>query len=155
MFAISLSLPINPPNILVKLTQTQVWQGLVMKAEDAVVFVPVIEYCQVLERYPDGLLREISIAGNKIKEKITLTPFVQVHFERVETLDDAGWISNTISESENGLMLSFTFAVNFKGMAAGSEQERQQGEKMKETYRAAIESTLKKIREMVEQNKIV
>lgn len=154
MYAVSISLPVNPTGILPVLNQDQVWQGLVMKAEDATQFVPIIKSCMVLERYPDGLLREISIGSDKIKEKITLTPKIDVRFDRVETDDDAGWIANTVSESEFGLLLTFTFAVNFKGVKSGSDDEREQGEKMKGTYRAAIEATLKKIRELVEQKKL-
>lgn len=154
MYAISLSLLVNPVGVLPVLNQDQVWQGLVMKAEDATQFVPMIKSCEVLERYADGLLREINIDGSKIKEKITLTPKVDVYFERIETIDNAGWISNTINESDQGLMLTFTFAVNFKNVIPGSDEERQQGEKMKNTYKAAIEATLKKIRELVEQKKL-
>jgi hypothetical protein len=154
MYTVSISLPINPTGVSPELNQDQVWQGLVMKAEDATQFVPIIKSCHILERYPNGLLREISIAGDKIKEKITFTPKIDVRFDRVETEDEAGWIANTISESDQGLLLSFTFAVNFKGVQPGSDEEREQGEKMKGNYRAAIEATLNKIRELVDQKKL-
>ncbi len=120
-----------------------------MKVEDATQFVTIIKSCKVLEKYPDGFMREISVGGDIVKEKITLTPKVNVYFERVDTVDDAGWISNTISESEQGLMLTFTFAVNFEEVVSGSNEEREQAEKMKAVYKTAIQATLKKIRELV------
>jgi hypothetical protein len=113
MYALSASIEVNPDGTTPILGQDQIWRGLVMKAENAVPFVPGMQACKVLERYADGLLREIVIGGDRFKERITFTPPIQVLFERVDTAAHAGWITNVISESERGLMLTFTFAVNF------------------------------------------
>ena len=148
-----LALQVNPSGTSPVLNQDQVWKGLIMKAEDAVLFVPAMESCQILEHYNDGLLREIRIFGSTFKERVTFTPKVEIYFERVDTIEHAGWISNVISESENGLMLTFTFALSFNGIMY-TEEERINAEKMKLTYKAAIEATLKKMRQLVEEKKL-
>ena len=154
MYALSASMEVNPAGTMPILTQDQVWRGLVMKAENAVPFVPGMQDCRVLERHADGLLREIAIGGDRFKEKITFTPTVQVLFERVDTAEHAGWITNVISESERGLILTFTFAVNFPGIQPGSNAEKERGLQMKSLYEKAVEATLKQVRRLVTAREI-
>jgi Acetylaranotin biosynthesis cluster protein L len=154
MYALSASMEVNPEAATQILSQDQMWRGLIMKAENAVPFVPGMHACEVLERYADGLLREIVIGGHRFKERITFTPPVQVLFERVDTDEHAGWITNVISEAGQRLMLTFTFAVNFPGVQPGSEDERKQGQQMKSSYVKAIEATLKEVRRLVSEGKL-
>ncbi len=154
MYTLSVSVDVNPPGVAPRLTQEQVWRGLVMKAENAVPFVPRMQSCEVLERWSDGLLREVVNAGNRFREKITFSPNVEVLFERVGTEDNAGWITNVISESEHGLLLTFTFAVNLPGAAPGSDDERQKGAAMKDSYIGAVKATLARVRDLVSEGKL-
>jgi hypothetical protein len=146
MYAVSLALPVNPPGMM-PLTQEQVWRGLVMKAENAVPFVPGMTRCEVVERLsPDRFWREADYRGETLRERITLTAPVQVLFER-DGDPDAGWITNVISEHDGGLLLTFTFAVRF----ADAADERIEGERMKAVYREAIENTLAAVRRLREE----
>ena len=154
MFAFSASVDVNPPGASPRLSQEQVWHGLVMKAENAVLFVPRMQSCTVLERWEGGLLREVVNDGNRFREKITFTPPVEVLFERVGTEDNAGWITNVISESAYGLLLTFTFAVNLPGAAPGTAEERARGETMKESYVGAVRATLARVRQLVGEGKL-
>ena len=154
MYALSASVEINPPGVTPVLTVEQMWRGLVMKAENALPFVHAMEACRVLERYPDGFLREIKLRGVLMKERITFTPPVEVDFERVDAQGYDGWITNVISESAKGLMLTFTFAVGFPGAAAGSEAEREQGDAVRASYASAVESTLAATRRLVSENRL-
>jgi hypothetical protein len=149
MYTLSVSVDVNPSGVTPALTQEQVWRGLMMKAENAVLFVPRMEACTVLERWSDGLLREVVNDGHRFREKITFAPPVEVLFERVGTEDNAGWITNVISESDHGLLLTFTFAVNLPGAAPGTEEERQKGAAMKESYIGAVKATLARVRQLV------
>ena len=149
MFTYSASIDVNPPGQPIKLTPEQVWRGLQTKAEAAIPFVPGMTHCQVLERYDDGFLREVVIRGERMKERITFTTPIEVLFERVDSPDNAGWITNLISESDHGLLLTFTFSVRFPGIAPGTPAENEKGEAMKKTYRRAIEATLARVRELV------
>jgi hypothetical protein len=122
-----------------------------MKAENALPFVPVMKRCDVVERTATTILREITIGDDDFQEFITLFAPVQVQFERVGTKD---FIQNTISESELGLLLNFTFGISAPGTEPGSQEEKRQGEAMRETYIRAVGSTLKRVREMVEAGEI-
>jgi hypothetical protein len=154
MYTLSVSVDVNPPGIAPRLTQEQVWRGLMMKAENAVLFVPRMQACTVLERWSDGLLREVVNDGNRFREKITFAPPVEVLFERVDTEDNAGWITNVISESDHGLLLTFTFAVNLPGAAPGSEEERRKGAAMRDSYVGAVKATLARVRQLVGEGKL-
>lgn len=154
MFTYSASIDVNPPGSAIRLTHPQVWRGLEIKAEAAIPFVPGMTLCEVLERYDDGFLREVVIRGDRMKERITFTPPNEVHFERVDSPDNAGWITNLISESDHGLLLTFTFSVRFPGIEPGSPAEAERGEGMKKTYKRAVEATLARVRELVSEGKI-
>lgn len=62
------------------LIRHQVWQGLLMKAEDATQFVPMITHCKVLERYENGLLRETNFRDGRMRERVTFFPEERVRF---------------------------------------------------------------------------
>jgi hypothetical protein len=154
MYTLSVSVDVNPPSVTPHLTQEQVWRGLMMKAENAVLFVPRMQSCDVIERWSDGLLREVVNDGNRFREKITFSPPVEVLFERVNNEDNAGWITNVISESDHGLLLTFTFAVNIPGAKPGTDEERVKGAAMKESYVGAVKATLARVRGLVGEGKL-
>jgi hypothetical protein len=123
----------------VPLTRERVWDGLVMKAENAVPFVAGMEECTIVERFEGGFVRTILINGRRWTERVTLTPQAQVVFERLDADGKtAGWISNVLSEGEDGLLL--TFVLNVK---ASDERD------IKQTYVGAIAATLRRTRELL------
>lgn len=146
MYMVSYSIEVNPAGVEPVLTAQQVWAGLVMKAENALPFVPVMQRCDVIERSGNTILREITLGGEDLREFITLLEPIQVQFERVGTKD---FIHNTISESERGLMLTFTVGLSFAEADPGSAEEREKGDAMRQAYVNAVGSTLKRVREMV------
>ncbi|WP_428331841.1 SRPBCC family protein [Novosphingobium sp.] len=145
MYALSYAIPVNPEGVTPKLTQAQVWAGLVMKVDDAKPFVNGMSQCDVLERTDDTVTRVVTFRGSQHKEHITLFAPIKVHFHRP---DGSGWIDNTISESDAGLLLTFTFGINFPGIAAGSPEETAQGEAMRGAYIGAVAATLAYTREL-------
>lgn len=148
MYAISVSFDVNPATERVQISRTQMWAGLVQKAENALPFVTAMDECTVLERFEQGLLRRISLRGTSIRERISFTPEVQVLFERIDD-PDHGWISNVLSDSDRGLTLTFTFALAFPGVAAGSDEERQRGEEVRASYVSAVAATITEVRRRV------
>jgi hypothetical protein len=140
MQALAFSLPVNPPGTTVPLTRELVWAGLVMKAENAVPFVPGMQECAIVERFESGFIRNILINGRHLTERITLTPQAQVLFERADAAGNAtgGWIANVLSEGEEGLLLTFVLNV-----------PSEPGRDLKKSYTAAIAATLKATRELV------
>jgi hypothetical protein len=153
MYAISATFEVNPVGTTVEISREAMWQGLVSKAEYAVPFVPAMEDCRIIERFDDGFLREIKLRGTVMRERIVFTPDVEVYFERVDPAN-GGWITNIMSESHTGLLLTFTFALVFPGVVAGSAEERQRGEEVKQSYIVAIQATIDETRRRVQSGAI-
>lgn len=129
-----------------ELTRSDVWSGLVMKADNALPFVPAMTYCEVLERRGElEFDREIEFRGQRFTERITLEPESRVTFTRIAG-DVLGTIANEIEERDGELFLRFSFALVLKGVAPGSAEEADYAEGMKGDYLKAVEATLGAIR---------
>ncbi|MGV7123136.1 SRPBCC family protein [Sphingopyxis sp. 550A] len=151
MYILSHSVEVNPAGSLPPLTVEQVWAGLVLKAENALPFVPSMQRCDLIERHARGLRRSITVGGQDFDEDILFFPPRMVRFDRVGSED---FILNTISDSASGLLLSFTFAMSFPGVADGSPEEQARGDAMREAYVGAVSATLAKVRAMVQAGDI-
>jgi len=151
MYALSHAIPVNPPGAEPVLTREQVWRGLEMKAENAMPFVDGMTHCDVDSRDGNILTRTITFRGTQHRERITLFASVKVQFER---LDGTGWIDNVISDSEGGLLLTFTFGITFPGIAEDSSEEQAQGDNMRGAYTGAVAATLSRVRQMVQDGEL-
>ena len=70
--------------MVVQLTPAELWKGLINKAEDPVPYLPEITACTVLERYPNGLLREIQVRnGKRQRELATFEPMRRITFAQL------------------------------------------------------------------------
>ena len=155
MYTMAASIEVNPKGSIPLLSRTDVWRGLVMKAENALPFVPAMQICNVLERFDGGLLREVVTRGESFRERVTFTPEMQVLFDRTDSAGKpSGWISNVLSDSNRGLMLTFAINVVIDGVTPGSPEERERGEAMKLSYVDAINATLHTTRTFVLNGKI-
>jgi len=129
------------------------WRGLVVKAEYAVPFVQGMTECRVIERFEGGFIREVLLRGATMRERITFTPDVEVYFERVDPADGS-WITNILSDSERGPILTFTFAMTFPGLAAGSHEEGRRGEEIKVNYISAVRATIDEVRRRAQSGEV-
>jgi hypothetical protein len=155
MFTISRSLPVNDRNNPEQmiLTRDQVWQGLVLKAENAVPFVPGMTACEVLEWSDQQLVRECVYKGDRLRERVTFHPPQAVDFERLSG-NVRGTIRNEIEADKNGdLQLRFTFSLEVEGMSHGSPEEHAYVTAMEGDYVRAIGATLTTIRQLVAEGK--
>src|SRR5437660_6654068 len=78
-----------------KLSRSEVWKGLVMKAENALPFVPGMAQCDVIERTDGALVRDIVFRGEAARERVTFQPEEKVTFLRLSANAD-GLIVNEI-----------------------------------------------------------
>jgi hypothetical protein len=146
MIEVSRRIPVNQPGQPV-LTRQDVWQGLVMKADNALPFVPAMTHCQVLSREsPTVFVREIEFRGERCRERITLTPQQMVKFERLDG-SVLGTIFNHIDEDKDGLALRFAFGLKLAGEADGSPAEVEYGKVVEKDYLKAVDATLAAIRQ--------
>ena len=78
-----------------KLSRSEIWKGLVMKADNALPFVPGMTKCDVIERSANGLVRDIVFRGEDARERVTFYPEEKVVFLRLSGNAD-GFIVNEI-----------------------------------------------------------
>jgi hypothetical protein len=148
MFTVTEAIPVNIPGEPI-LTRTDVWNGLVAKARDAVPYVEAMSYCTVTnEISPLVFDRDIVFHGEPMAERITLEPENEVTFERLSG-SVLGTIWNTIEDEAGELKLRFTFTLEVDGIAAGSPEERAYADRMKGGYIHAVSTTLATIRRNV------
>lgn len=131
-----------------KLTRSDIWRGLVMKAENALPFVPGMAKCDVVERTDKGIVRDIVFRGEDARERITFYPEEKVVFVR-ETGNVDGFIVNEVLGDNDNLRLRFSFALQMIDAPSGSAQEKEFRAVMERDYLKAVDATLGAIRQMV------
>jgi ketosteroid isomerase-like protein len=131
------------------LSRHDVWTGLMLKAHNALPYVPQMKKCEVVEKGPGWLLRDILLGDEPLREKVTFEPERRVIFERVAG-NEPGRIENTLGEDERGnLTLTFSFALTRKGLEGDSEAEKKHFGPMEGMYLNAVASTLAAVRRTV------
>jgi ketosteroid isomerase-like protein len=147
MYTLSRTVPVNEPGQPV-LSRHDVWNGLVMKANNALPYVPQMKKCEVLEKGQGWLLRDILLGDEPLREKVTFEPERRVIFERVAG-NEPGRIENTLGEDERGnLTLTFSFSLTRKGLEGNAEAEKKHFAPMEGMYFNAVASTLAAVRRM-------
>ncbi|MBN9107427.1 MAG: DUF1857 family protein [Pseudonocardia sp.] len=146
MFEVSQTVPVNDDPDAPRLDRAQVWKGLLLKANDALPFVPQMESCHVVERGPDWLLRDILLGGVPLRERVTFEPEERVVFERIRGAE-TGRIENVIETDGDGeLVLRFSFALGHEDLEPGSAAEAEHFAPMRGMYEGAVASTLAAVR---------
>lgn len=146
------TVPVNPTGETT-LTRAQAWDGLVLKARDARLFLPpgLCTRCDVVEESGTHIVREATIAGAELREIITFEPGRKVTFFQA-TGPREGAIVNELFEDDTGtLQLRFYCFLGLRGKAPdGPEEQAEQAQfDSEEGYRAALLSTLKRTRTLL------
>ncbi len=133
-----------------RLTRQEVWDGLVLKADNALPFVPSMTYCEVTERHSDTVFdRDIDFRGQRFTERITLEPRHRVTFTRIAG-QVLGTIANEIEGPEDDLKLRFSFALVVAEVEGGSAAEQEYADSMTGDYLKAVAATLNAMRRIAE-----
>ena len=151
MIYASATLPVNPDGEI-PLNRAQAWQGLVLKARDARLFLPphLCTRCEVVEESATHLVREATIAGDDLREIISFAPEHKVTFFQA-TGPREGAIVNELFEDESGaLQLRFYCYLGLRGKAPDGPEEKaeQQWMSSDKGYETALLPTLKRTREL-------
>ncbi|MGO6883465.1 AtaL-like protein [Rhizobium ruizarguesonis] len=151
------TVPVNPEGET-PLTRAEAWQGLKRKARDARLFLPagLCTRCDVVEESPTHFVREATIAGQDLREIITLERQSKVTFFQAAGPRE-GAIINELFEDEDGqLQLRFYCYLGLRGKQPnGPEEQAEQAQFDGETgYKAALLSTLKRTRELLAEGKL-
>jgi len=159
MIFVSHALPVNVPDEP-RLHQQQVWDGLVLKANNALPFVPAMTYCEVTRRHSDTVFdRDIALSmgqgrGQRFTERITLEAPHRVVFTRIAG-PVLGTIANEIEGSGEDLKLRFSFALIVHGVEGGTAAEQEYADGMTGDYLKAVAATLNAMRRLAETKNAV
>ena len=149
MIFVTHSLPVNAPGEP-RLRRGDVWDGLVLKANNALPFVPSMTYCEVTQRHGDTVFdRDIDFRGARFTERITLEQPHRVTFTRIAG-PVLGTIANEIEGPEHDLKLRFSFALVVEGVEGGSAEEQEYADSMTSDYLKAVAATLNAMRRIAE-----
>ena len=131
-----------------RLDRAAVWDGLVLKANNALPFVPSMTYCEVIHRHGDTIFdRDIDFRGERFTERITLEQPHRVTFTRIAG-PVLGTIANEIEGPEDDLKLRFSFALVVQGVEGGSAAEQEYADSMTGDYLKAVAATLNAMRRL-------
>ncbi|MEV4452579.1 MULTISPECIES: SRPBCC family protein [Streptomyces] len=140
MIFVSHVIPVNEPGEP-RLDRTAVWEGLVLKANNALPFVPAMSECEVVERYSDASFdRDIRIQGDDYRERITLEAPHRVVFTRLSG-PILGTIANEIEGEGDDMQLRFSFALVLAGTPGNSGAEEDYAKNMTGLYVQALTAT--------------
>jgi hypothetical protein len=147
MIFVTHQLPVNAPG-QPRLDRGAVWKGLVLKANNALPFVPSMTFCEVTARHSDTVFdRDIDFRGDRFTERITLEEPHRVVFTRIAG-PVLGTIANEIEGNDDSLSLRFSFALVVAGVPGGSAAEQEYADSMTGDYLKAVEATLGAMRKM-------
>jgi hypothetical protein len=151
------TVPVNPESET-PLTRGQAWEGLVLKARDARLFLPpgLCTRCDLVQESATHIVREATIAGQDLREIITFEPKSKVTFFQA-TGPREGAIVNELFENEAGaLQLRFYCYLGLRGKTPnGTEEQAEQAQfDSDQGYKAALLSTLKRTRELLAEGKL-
>ncbi len=153
MFTMTRSIPVNDKNNPDQptLSRNHVWRGLVLKAENALPFVPKMTKCETFERGDNYLIRDVVFRGDPARERVTFYPEQKVQFDRLSG-NTLGTILNEIEEDNKGnLFLRFTFSLEKEGLLPNSPEEQAYAKQMEGDYLGAVQATLNAIRQWVKE----
>ncbi|PWY83623.1 DUF1857-domain-containing protein [Aspergillus heteromorphus CBS 117.55] len=150
--------PVNPAGASPILTQKQVWAGLLLKIGSAETFVPnAIQSTTVVSESTDPAtgnpvtIREVIFREDQRKVKETVTAYEPSRAVFVQP--DGSTIGNVVSEGAEGeLYLTYTF--EWAHPDASKEELATFLEKEKKMSRAAVEGTIRVMRELAQNGKI-
>ncbi|WP_144638791.1 AtaL-like protein [Bordetella genomosp. 13] len=151
------TVPVNPEG-QAPLTRQQAWQGLVLKARDARLFLPpgLCTRCDVVQDSPTHIVREATIGGSDLREIITFEPQSKITFFQATGPREGAIINELFQDGDGALQLRFYGYLGLRGKAPNGpeEQAEQQWLDGDKGYRSALLSTLARTRELLAQGRL-
>lgn len=137
--------PLNP--LAETLTREQLWEGLVLRAEQPQLFVLGLDSCTILSRTGDTLERELHYGHATVRDRVTLKPRESVRYDILATEAYVGGSLTMTIEQPDALQLFLRFEYETTLPTPDTEDARQTSEIVKSAYREADIDTVRLIRE--------
>jgi hypothetical protein len=135
------------------MTREQLWEGLVLRAEQPQLFVLGLDSCTILSRTDSTLERELHYGQATVRDRVTLQPNESVRYDIMATESYVGGSLTMTIEQPDALQLFLRFEYKTTLPAADSEDERQTNEIVKSAYRESDIDTVRLIRQYVAARK--
>lgn len=140
--------PLNP--LVLPMTREQLWEGLVLRAEQPQLFVIGLDSCTILSREGNTLERELHYGHATVRDRVTLTPNENVRYDILATAEYVGGSLTMTIEQPDELQLFLRFEYRTTLPTADTEDDRQTSEIVKSAYRESDIDTVRLIRQYVQ-----
>ncbi|TKC77990.1 DUF1857 family protein [Trinickia terrae] len=137
--------PLNP--FVDSLTRAQLWEGLVLRAEQPQLFVLGLDSCTILSRTDSTLERELHYGNATVRDRVTLTPQESVRYDILATEAHVGGSLTMSIEQPDEAQLFLRFEYRTTLPVADTEDARQTQEIVKSAYRESDIDTVRLIRQ--------
>lgn len=140
--------PLNP--LVESMTRDQLWEGLVLRAEQPQLFVMGLDSCTILSREGNVLERELHYGQATVRDRVTLQQSQSVRYDIQQTADYVGGsLTMTIEQpDELQLFLRFEYATTLP-VSTTDQDAVQTQEIVKSAYRENDIDTVRLIRQYV------
>jgi Domain of unknown function (DUF1857) len=136
--------PLNP--LVEALTREQLWEGLVLRAEQPQLFVLGLDSCTILSRTDRTLERELHYGHATVRDRVTLVPSESVRYDILATEAHVGGSLTMTIEQPDDVQLFLRFRYETTLPVPDTEDGRQTSEIVKSAYRETDIDTVRLIR---------
>jgi hypothetical protein len=143
--------PLNP--FVDTMTREELWQGLVLRAEQPQLFVLGLDTCTILSRTDSTLERELHYGKVTVRDRVTLTPNESVRYDIHATEAYVGGSLTMSIEQPDELQLFLRFEYSTTLPVSDDQDARQTQEIVKSAYRESDIDTVRLIRQFVQTGK--
>ncbi|GIZ51710.1 SRPBCC family protein [Noviherbaspirillum aridicola] len=140
--------PLNP--LIERLSRTQLWRGLVRRAETPTAFVPWLNTCRILEKSEHRISRELHYGDLVVRDTVTFIPQRQVIYNvPAQESIPASTLTMTIEEPEPEIFF-VRFEYDDGASEAADNAEAFYNDFRKSAYTESDIDTIRTIRELAE-----
>ncbi|MDQ2823053.1 MAG: DUF1857 family protein [Pseudomonadota bacterium] len=151
------TVPVNPDGEI-PLTRAQAWDGLVLKARDARLFLPpgLCTRCDVVEESTTHIVRDATIAGTDLREIIQFDAGHKVSFFQASGPREGVIVNELFEDATGALQLKFYCYTGLRGKTSNGPEEQAEQIWMDSDkgYKTALLSTLSRTRALVAEGRL-
>jgi hypothetical protein len=147
--------PLNP--LLAPISREQLWQGLVLRAEQPEQFVMGLERCTILSRKDNMLERELDYGPAQVRDRVVFDPLNQVSYIIDPTDAHVGGSLTMKIEAPDAVQLFVRFVYQTSlptGVDEADTEAVRTSEIVKSAYREADIDTIRVIRQLAETGRL-